>query len=134
MSFGDAIDRNDHRLVRRVARFDVRLETMIAKVLGEAEEDQASRVVEREGFHLGYVHVWSWAGEEVQETLRELLLAGELAQADGLVLDLRDGLGGANPDALALFSRELPKLTWTERDGTSASRPSSWTLHRLCTA
>jgi carboxyl-terminal processing protease len=79
------------------------------------------------GRRLGYVHVWSWAGEEVQAALRELLFEGPLAAAEGLVLDLRDGLGGANPDAFALFSRELPTLTWSTPDGNSGTFAGSWT-------
>lgn len=86
----------------------------------------SARIVERPGRRLGYVHAWSYAGEQFHEALRELLLEGELAGADGLVLDLRDGLGGANPDAIALFDPELPLLTLRGRDGTERALPSSW--------
>jgi len=86
----------------------------------------SARVTELDGKRLAYVHAWSYAGEEVQATLRELLLEGELAGADGLVLDLRDGLGGANPDALALFARDVPELEWRERDGSVQRSSSAW--------
>ena len=79
-----------------------------------------------DGRALAYVHLWSWAGAEPQEALAELLLRGALAEADGLVLDLRDGLGGANPDALALFAREVPTLTWSAADGAHGRIESAW--------
>jgi carboxyl-terminal processing protease len=78
------------------------------------------------GRALAYVHVWSWAGEEVDAALRELLFEGELAQADGLVLDLRDGVGGANPEALALFACDVPVLEWRNAAGTGGVRASAW--------
>ena len=40
---------------------------------------------------IGYVHVWSYAGEQYQELLPELLFGGPLSKVDALVLDLRDG-------------------------------------------
>lgn len=86
----------------------------------------SARVTELDGKHLAYAHVWSYAGEEVQETLAELLLDAPLATADGLVLDLRDGLGGANPDALTLFAVDVPELEWHERDRSVRRTPSAW--------
>lgn len=86
----------------------------------------SARVIAHEGKQLAYVHVWSYAGEEVQAALRALLLEGELAAADGLVLDLRDGLGGANPDALTLFARDVPELAFRGRDGSTQRLASTW--------
>ncbi len=54
------------------------------------------QVIEKEGVKVGYIHVWSYAGEVYQDQLEEEL-NGRLREADGLVLDLRDGWGGANP-------------------------------------
>jgi len=86
----------------------------------------SAEVRELRGRRLAYVHAWSCAGAEPEAALRELLLDGPLAQADGLVLDLRDGVGGANPDALALFSRELPTLAWRSADGQGGTLVSAW--------
>lgn len=47
-----------------------------------------SRVIERGRRRIGHVPVWSCAGEGPREALEETL-AGELAGADALVLDLR---------------------------------------------
>jgi carboxyl-terminal processing protease len=87
----------------------------------------SAHIVERNGARLAYAHLWSYAGEELQEMLRELLLTGPLSDADGLVLDLRGGFGGANPEYLNLFRRDLPELTLMDRDGTANKAPASWT-------
>ena len=86
-----------------------------------------ARIVEREGRRLGYAHLWSYAGEELHAALGELLLGGPLAEADGLVLDLRGGYGGANPEYLNLFRRDLPALSFRGRDGDERVIESSWT-------
>lgn len=85
-----------------------------------------ARIVERDGARLAYAHLWSYAGEELHESLRELLLAGPLAAAGGLVLDLRGGFGGANPEYLNLFRRDLPELTFVDRTGKRQTLASSW--------
>jgi carboxyl-terminal processing protease len=61
-------------------------------------------------FKIGCVHVWSYAGEQYQNLLTELLFAGPLKDTDALLLDLRDGLGGASPAYLNLFNRDIPQL------------------------
>jgi len=83
-------------------------------------------VVERGGKRLAYAHVWSYAGEAVQATLAELLLAGPLSEADGLVLDLRAGFGGANPEYLNLFRRDFAPVDFVGRDGTAQRVRVAW--------
>ena len=51
------------------------------------------RVVERNGWRLGYVHLWHFMNAGMARVLREAL-AGELKDCDGLVLDVR-GRGGS---------------------------------------
>lgn len=84
------------------------------------------QVVERGSRKIGYVHAWSYAGSRYQEILRGELLFGRLKDADALVLDIRDGWGGADPSNLNLFTRR--GLTWTtrQRNGDTTSYPSSW--------
>ena len=83
-------------------------------------------VVEREGQALAVAHVWSYAGEAVQAALAELLLDGPLAEADGLVLDLRGGFGGANPEYLNLFRRDLAPVAFVDRAGTVHEVRTAW--------
>lgn len=83
-------------------------------------------VIEKDGAKVGYVHMWSYAGEVYQEQLEEEL-NGRLRDADGLVLDLRDGWGGANTEYLWPFV--APPLTRTSiaRDGTRSDYQTAWT-------
>jgi carboxyl-terminal processing protease len=84
------------------------------------------RVIEHQGVSLGYVHVWSYAGEVYHELLREEVAFGRLKGADGLILDLRDGWGGANPSYLNLFNPKVPVLSMRERSGEWRSMDSQW--------
>jgi carboxyl-terminal processing protease len=83
-------------------------------------------VVEQDGKKVGYVHAWSYAGQSYQDILEEELLFGRLKDADALVLDVRDGLGGASPSNLNIFTQRC--LTWTARSRTGevSSYPSCW--------
>jgi carboxyl-terminal processing protease len=81
----------------------------------------SARVIERGGRRIAYVHVWSWAGEQYQRLLEELLAAAPLADAAGLVLDLREGWGGASADYLHMFHCR-PTVESIDREGTRRSR------------
>jgi carboxyl-terminal processing protease len=74
------------------------------------------RVFEHEDVSVGYLHVWSWAGQHYQDRLVELVNQEPISTADALVLDIRDGWGGASPWYLNLFNRRLPVMTMIERD------------------
>lgn len=74
-------------------------------------------IIEREGKKLGYVHVWSYAGDQYQQLLVEELTYGKLKQVDGLLLDLKDGWGGATPNYLNIFTAKVPTLTEVGRRG-----------------
>ncbi|MBI3929096.1 MAG: PDZ domain-containing protein [Armatimonadetes bacterium] len=87
--------------------------------------EQSARIVERNGRRLGYVRVWSYAGDEVQEKVAEVL-SEQLAAAEGLILDLRGGWGGASPEYLNLFNQEVPRMEVTGRDGVVRAWESQW--------
>jgi carboxyl-terminal processing protease len=88
---------------------------------------EGARVIEHGGKRLAHAHLWSYAGEELHAALGELLLDGPLAEADGLVLDLRGGFGGANPEYLDLFRRDGPVLAFLDREGSARPLASRWT-------
>jgi carboxyl-terminal processing protease len=69
------------------------------------------------GLHIGYVHIWSYAGDTYQQALEQLLGEGVLKDADALVLDLREGWGGAVPDYLDLFNSRAPTMQVRDRNG-----------------
>jgi carboxyl-terminal processing protease len=81
----------------------------------------------RRGRHkIGYAHVWSYAGRQYHEELQGILGSPEFDDVDGLVLDLRDGWGGANPDYLNLFTCSLPVMTFVPRDGDRGTFDPCW--------
>jgi carboxyl-terminal processing protease len=88
--------------------------------------EHSVRLFERGGRSIGYVHVWSYAGEPYHELLQQLLAAEPLRGADALLLDLRDGWGGANPGYLSLFNPRVPQLTMIQRDGTRSVYDPQW--------
>ena len=73
-------------------------------------------IVTRPDVKLGYVHIWSYAGEVYQDQLEEEL-DGRLHDTDGLVVDLRDGWGGASPAYLRPFLMPPMTTEWAMRDG-----------------
>ena len=83
-------------------------------------------VIDRAGVKVGYVHVWSYAGEMYQAQLEDEL-SGRLRRADALVLDLRDGLGGASPSYLWPFFAPPMTQTFVGRDGVQSTEEQAWT-------
>ncbi|MCB9898109.1 MAG: hypothetical protein H6825_08915 [Planctomycetes bacterium] len=81
----------------------------------------SERVEVRDGVRVGYVHVWSYAGLSNQQAVVDALEHGALADAEALVLDLRDGWGGADPAYLRAFGGRPPRLEFTGRDGAVTS-------------
>jgi len=77
-------------------------------------------VIKKKRKKLGYVRIYSWAGQRYQDRLEELLQQEPLASADGVVLDIRGGWGGANPQYLDLFGAPMPTLTQIPRDGEAS--------------
>ncbi|MBU6451954.1 MAG: hypothetical protein KGS72_09275 [Cyanobacteria bacterium REEB67] len=83
------------------------------------EAMQASKKKIKAGKHtLGYVHLWA-GGTPSGEALAEIV-TGYLQDVDGLLLDLRDGYGGASLQDLDIFYRPAdayPDLVTVERSG-----------------
>ena len=91
--------------------------------------DDSVDVVEKAGQRIGYIHIWSYAGDQYQEKLQTELLYGRLKNTDALVLDLRDGWGGAPPTALHIYTARGPSLTSIGRDRTPSTNHSHWANH-----
>ncbi len=77
----------------------------------------SARIVESNGRRIGYVRIWSYADNEYQKLLEDVLSDGKLKDADALVWDLRGGWGGAQPHYLNVFNPNGPTMTLTGRDG-----------------
>lgn len=77
--------------------------------------EASARIVEHHGHRIGYVRIWSSAGEIYHDTLEGLLQHGLLADADALVIDLRGRIGGGGPSYLEIVDPRGPELTVTGR-------------------
>jgi carboxyl-terminal processing protease len=84
------------------------------------------KIIDCQGTKVGYVHIWSYAGEDYQDQL-EAELDSRLHDADALVIDLRNGWGGASPAYLRPFL--VPSMTtiWRDRDGKEMRHEEAWT-------
>ena len=84
------------------------------------------QVIEQGDKQIGYVHIWSYAGEQVHNQLKHELFSGQLKDVDSFVLDLRDGWGGASATYLNLYNPNNLSFTATMRDQTSFTSNSAW--------
>lgn len=88
---------------------------------------QASfQIREVHGRRIGYAHFYSYAGRQYQEALEEAIRSGPLRDAEALIMDLRYGLGGADPSYLNLFNPQVPQLASIDRDGQPTVFPVQW--------
>jgi carboxyl-terminal processing protease len=78
----------------------------------------SARIIERGPARIAYIRVWSWAGTDMQDALEDAISSLNQKAPTAFVLDLRDGWGGAAPDYLRIFDRDIPVLQSTTRDGT----------------
>ncbi|EKQ69335.1 periplasmic protease [Leptolyngbyaceae cyanobacterium JSC-12] len=86
----------------------------------------STQVWQRDGKKIGYVHLWSYAGDQYQKQLEEDLIYGKLREADGLILDLRDGWGGAPLTAFNIFTARGPSLTNIPRSRERYTIRAQW--------
>ena len=86
----------------------------------------STRIISRDGKKLGYVHMWSYANDQFQTQLENDLFYGKLREADGLILDLRDGWGGSPMSVLNIFTGKGPTLTSIGRDRKSSISRTHW--------
>jgi carboxyl-terminal processing protease len=89
-------------------------------------QQASTQIIQQEGKKIGYVHIWSYAGDEYQQQLEEDLMYGRLKDANGLVLDLRDGWGGASPNYLNIYTASGPNVTMTGRDRQPFTANYQW--------
>jgi carboxyl-terminal processing protease len=90
----------------------------------EAEEKGAKSIT-RKGKTVGYVPLFSCAGDAYQNALQEML-SDRLRDADALILDFRDGFGGCNPEFVNLLNQTPAVLTYIDRNGKHQRFDSQW--------
>jgi carboxyl-terminal processing protease len=86
----------------------------------------SARIFERGGRRILYVHVWSYAGERYHGSLLMTLDKTEFSDVDGLVMDLREGWGGASVDYLRMFQCGIPRTTSIFRKGEARDAITCW--------
>lgn len=92
-----------------------------------AAQQASTKILEIDGKKIGYTHIWTRVGDD--RDLRQLetdLIYDRLKDADGLILDLRDGWGGINLSYLHLFTGKSPTLIQTGRDGKAYELNYVW--------
>lgn len=89
-------------------------------------EKSSIRIIERAKRRIGYIHIYSYAGYEYHQELLNAITWGKLKEADALVIDLRYGLGGAEPSYLNIFNTNIPILKIYDKDGTESIFDSQW--------
>jgi carboxyl-terminal processing protease len=95
------------------------------KAFEQAIRDGA-RIIEAGGRRIGYIRIWSYAGERYQGALEAELSSGKLKDADALIWDLRDGWGGAKAEYLDIFNPRGPDMTMTDRSGEASVAAFKW--------
>ena len=88
-------------------------------------QEKGAKLVRRGDRSIGVVRLFAATGDRPKEMLRDQFQEA-FRTADAVVIDLRDGWGGANPDFVDLFSPLPPRLTFVERDGTRREYDPPW--------
>ena len=86
----------------------------------------SARLIPANGLRIGYAHVWCYAGRAYQDALEDLIGEGTLKDADALVIDLREGWGGAVPEYLDLFNPRAPTMQVRNREGRTELENVKW--------
>lgn len=130
-TYKDLVNRTGHAIIVRIKRESLTKTLSIIPVKTDLYElylqalEHSFRVHERMAadrrVKIGYVHIFA-GGSATKERLEDLLMNNDL---DALVLDLRQGYGGANTTDLdcVFRSKEFhPDLEYRGRDGQSKKR------------
>ncbi len=105
---------------------NVKVTKLDGRTMFEAAAEASARLIDHEDKKIGYIHLWSYAGAKYQDLLRGQILWGNLSKADALVLDLRDGWGGADLNYLSLFREPIAIVSSRTRQGQMGSYSGVW--------
>lgn len=132
-SFVGKVDQTVKLLIQRSPDVKSQQEIAIAPKILDATtmfldaQSASTEVISRQGKRIGYIHIWSYAGCKYQELLEDEMFYGSLKDADGLVLDLREGWGGGSTTYLNIYTAPTGlSLTNVRRDGRRYTVNSQW--------
>lgn len=103
-------DRPSRAVVVTPRRIDPRQEWL-------EHQKRGAKVIDVRGSRVAYMPFFSAAGEAHEDALVEEI-TGQFVDVDALVLDFRDGWGGASPTFINRFNRMPPVLEQIPADGT----------------
>jgi len=86
----------------------------------------SAQTIERDGRHIGYLRVWTYAAGGMHSLLTDMIASETLRHADGLVLDLRSRWGGSAVEAADLFLGRSRDMTVIDRDGQEKVVVARW--------
>lgn len=89
-------------------------------------ERSSIRLIETQKKRIGYIHIFSYAGEEYHEELIAAICGGPLEDSDALIIDLRYGLGGADPTYLNIFNSKVPVISSTDNGNRTQVYDAQW--------
>lgn len=89
-------------------------------------EKASIRTIQTSNKKIGYIHIYSYAGKEYQDELLAAISWGSLKNADALIIDLRYGLGGADPSYLNIFNTQIPVITASDNKGNRYKYDPQW--------
>jgi carboxyl-terminal processing protease len=130
-SFATKIGQEVTLTIRRLADAPVEAVGVVPEPIRPREAflkamEESARIIAADGVKIGYIHVWSYAGEQYQQLLERELWSGKLKDADALVWDLRDGWGGAQAEYLNLFNGRAPTTILINRDHQESIANLAW--------
>lgn len=105
---------------------DVKAERLDGRTMFETALKESITVYATNGKQIGYIHAWSYAGAKYQEAIRSAILWGDLSQCDALILDVRDGWGGADLSYLNLFRKPILEIESRPRSGPPRNYTGVW--------
>lgn len=123
---GQAVELTVQRKAEEAPIFiSVRARMVNAKKEWASAQASGTRIIRQGGKSIGYVPMFSCAGDEYQDLLQQSF-SRELAEADALVIDFRNGWGGCSPGFINLFNRQTPVLTMIARNGQRSRSIAQW--------
>lgn len=130
-SFKGKADKEVSLAIRKESAGTIEQITVVPQMVNPKEEfmqaiESSIRIIEYTDKKIGYIHMWNYAGEHFHQILVDAVAWGKLKEADALILDIRNGWGGASPDYLNLFNKNTPAISFEDREGKISSFDRIW--------
>lgn len=107
-------------------KLQVEVQELDGRTMFTTALNASQQIFQRNGKKIGYLHAWSYAGSHYHDIIRQSVLWEELSQCDALVLDLRDGWGGADLNYLNLFRTPIAEIKSKPRSGPPSNFSGVW--------